>query len=44
MKKTILFVVVLLLCNVAMAQMKVTGKVTSDHEQKLGDLIFRHKF
>jgi len=32
MKKTILFVVVLLLCNVAMAQMKVTGKVTSSED------------
>jgi len=32
MKKTILFVVVLLLCNVAMAQMKVTGIVTSSED------------
>jgi len=32
MKKTILFIVVLLLCNVAMAQIKVTGRVTSSDD------------
>ncbi|HON54549.1 MAG TPA: SusC/RagA family TonB-linked outer membrane protein, partial [Bacteroidales bacterium] len=32
MKKKILFVVVLLLCNVAMAQIKVTGRVTSSDD------------